>query len=74
MADAKICDRCGELMEKTYYEIDITAHDVNATVLSNSETLSHNICTSMAMALNGKKSYCNKCVNEIKKVINSKGE
>lgn len=74
MANVKKCDRCGELMEQTYYEIDITAYDVNATVLLNSETLSHNICTSMAMAFNGKKSYCKKCIDEINKVINCKGE
>lgn len=73
MAKVMICDRCGELMQKTYYEILISAHDVEISALINAETLSHNLCTAMSMTFNGKKAYCKKCVDEINKVINDKG-
>lgn len=72
MANIMKCDRCGEFMEKTYYEIDITAHDVNKTTLTNGETMAHNICANMSKAFNGKKTYCKKCIDEINKVINEK--
>lgn len=70
MANVKICDRCGELMRGSYYEIDITAHDVQNTALSTNETLSYNLVRSMSMTFTGPKTYCRKCVNEIEKFIN----
>ena len=74
MANIKKCDRCGSLMEQTYYEINITAHDANPCALSSSETLNHNLRENMNRAFNGEKTYCKGCKDEVVAFLTQKSK
>ena len=71
-----ICDRCGrEMQGTTYYTIRIHAGDINPAnnYTTTFETACYNVNANGMTALNSKKQYCNKCIDEIENFINNIG-
>lgn len=69
MSKRMTCDKCGETIEGTYYEIDIRAYDVEEKTLPRSETLAYNLCNAMHRVANSERSYCKKCVSTIQRAM-----
>jgi len=67
------CDRCGRVIKNNYWTIDIFEKQDN-TMRNIATGASNNIQENIKMMLNQKEEYCQKCINEIKDVINTRKE
>lgn len=67
-----ICDRCHkDCGEKTYFTINIHAHDVNPTNDGRYclNTLAHNLSENCKWIFGHERHYCKECVKEFEKFI-----
>lgn len=67
------CDRCGNAIKNNYWTIDIFEKQDN-TMRNTTKGVCNNIQENIKMMLSQKEEYCQKCIDEIKDVINTKQE
>lgn len=67
------CDRCGNVIKNNYWTIDIYEKQDN-TMRNTARGFSNNLQEDVNAILNRKEEYCQKCIDEIKDVINTKEE
>ena len=67
-----ICDRChNDCGEKTYFTININAHDVTPTNDGRCcfDTLAHNLNEKCRRIFGSERHYCKECVKEFEKFM-----
>lgn len=72
-----ICDRCHkDCGEKTYYTININAHDVNPTNDGRCclNTLAHNLSEKCKWIFGPDRHYCKECIEEFEKFMKDNTE